>query len=149
MKICITSQGNDLEAQVDPRFGRCQYFVIVDTDKDEIDVLENPNKDGMGGVGVQSGQLMADKQVKVVLTGNVGPNAFQTLQAGGVEVIAGVFEVYTEFLSFSGYNFYIWYACFFAVFYPVAVGILHVPNLELPGDEPANRHCSNRLSPVY
>ena len=90
MKICITSQGNDLEAQVDPRFGRCQYFIIVDTDTDETDVSENSNKDGMGGVGVQSGQLMAEKQVKVVLTGNVGPNAFKTLQAGGIEVITGV-----------------------------------------------------------
>jgi len=90
MRICITAQGNDPEAQVDPRFGRCQYFVIADTDTDETDVLENSNKDGMGGVGVQSGQLMAEKQVKVILTGNVGPNAFQTLQAGGIEVITGV-----------------------------------------------------------
>ncbi len=90
MKICITSQGNDLEAQVDPRFGRCQYFVIVETDTNETDVLGNPNKDGMGGVGVQSGQFMSEKQVKVVLTGNVGPNAFQTLQAGGIEVITGI-----------------------------------------------------------
>ena len=90
MKICISAQGNDLEAEVDPRFGRCQYFIIVDTDTDEADILENPNKDGMGGVGIQSGQLMTEKQVKVVLTGNVGPNAFQTLQAGGIEVISGV-----------------------------------------------------------
>lgn len=90
MKICITAQGKDLEAQVDPRFGRCQDFIIVDTDTGETDVLENANKDGMGGVGVQSGQLMAEKQVKVVLTGNVGPNAFQTLQAANIEVITGV-----------------------------------------------------------
>ena len=90
MKICITAQGNDPEAQVDPRFGRCQYFVIIDTDTNEMDVLENPNKEGMGGVGIQSAQFMAEKQVKVVLTGNVGPNAFQTLQAGGIEVISGV-----------------------------------------------------------
>ena len=90
MKICITTQGDNIEAQVDPRFGRCQYFVIVDTDANETDVLENPNKDGMGGVGVQSGQLMAEKQVKAVLTGNVGPNAFQTLNAAGIEVVTGV-----------------------------------------------------------
>ncbi len=90
MKICITSQGNDLEAQVDPRFGRCQYFVFVDTDNGGLEALENSNKNGMGGVGVQSGQLMAEKQVKAVLTGNVGPNAFQTLQAGGIEVVTGV-----------------------------------------------------------
>jgi len=90
MKICITAQGNSLEAQVDPRFGRCQYFAIVDTDTGETEFLDNQNKDGMGGVGIQSGQLMAEKQVKAILTGNVGPNAFRTLQASGIEVITGV-----------------------------------------------------------
>ncbi|MBN1794006.1 MAG: NifB/NifX family molybdenum-iron cluster-binding protein [Candidatus Omnitrophica bacterium] len=90
MKICVTSQGNTLESQVDPRFGRCQYFMIIDTDTLEFTGLPNPNIDGMGGVGVKSGQLMADHGVKVVLTGNVGPNAFQTLQAAGIEVISGV-----------------------------------------------------------
>jgi len=90
MKICITAQGDTLDSQVDPRFGRCPYFIIVDTDSSDLEAVQNPNVTGMGGVGVQSGQFMSEKQVKAVLTGNVGPNAFRTLQAAGIEVITGV-----------------------------------------------------------
>lgn len=89
-KICITSQGENLNSQVDPRFGRCQYFIIVDTDSLEFEAVQNSNLEVMGGAGVQSGQLIANKQVKAVLTGNVGPNAFQTLQTAGIDVITGV-----------------------------------------------------------
>ncbi|MFH1063415.1 MAG: NifB/NifX family molybdenum-iron cluster-binding protein [Candidatus Omnitrophota bacterium] len=90
MNICITAQGKNLEALVDPRFGRCQYFIIADTDTLEFEAVVNPNMDTSGGAGIQSGQLMAEKQVKAVLTGNVGPNAFKTLKAGGIEIITGV-----------------------------------------------------------
>ncbi len=90
MKICITSQGDKLDSQVDQRFGRCQYFVIADTDTLKFEAIKNPNIEAMGGAGVQSGHLVAKMQAKAVLTGNVGPNAFQILQAGGVEVITGV-----------------------------------------------------------
>lgn len=89
VKICISSQGNTLNAQIDPRFGRCQYFLFVDTDTMEYEAIRNPNIDSMGGAGIQSGQLMAEMHVKAVITGNVGPNAFQTLQAAGIEVITG------------------------------------------------------------
>ena len=89
MKICITAEGKDLNSNVDPRFGRCQNFIIADTDTLAIEVIENPNIESMGGAGIQSAQLVASKQVKAVVTGNVGPNAFQTLQAAGVEVFTG------------------------------------------------------------
>ncbi|MFA5093112.1 MAG: NifB/NifX family molybdenum-iron cluster-binding protein [Candidatus Omnitrophota bacterium] len=86
MKICITAESTTLDSKVDPRFGRCKYFIVVDTDTLEFEAIENPNIDSMGGAGIQSAQLVATKQVKAVLTGNVGPNAFQTLQAAGIEI---------------------------------------------------------------
>jgi len=89
MKICITAQGNNLDAQVDPRFGRCQYFMIVDPETLQYEAISNPNIDARGGAGIQSGQIMADKKVKTVITGNVGPNAFQTLNAAGISVMTG------------------------------------------------------------
>ena len=89
-KICITSQGDNLDSGVDPRFGRCQFFIIANAETLEFEAIQNPNLDAMGGAGIQSGQLIINKDVKVVLTGNVGPNAFQTLKAAGIEVITGL-----------------------------------------------------------
>ncbi|MHC2994572.1 MAG: NifB/NifX family molybdenum-iron cluster-binding protein [Candidatus Atribacteria bacterium] len=89
MKIAITSTGPKLEDKVDPRFGRCRYFILFDTDTNKFEAIENTGAQGMGGVGIQSGQMMSDKEVKIVLTGNCGPNAFSTLQAAGIEVITG------------------------------------------------------------
>lgn len=89
MKLCITSEGQDLASKVDTRFGRCQYFLIVDTDTLKFEAVENPNLESTGGAGIQSAQLVASKQAKAVVTGNVGPNAFQTLTAAGIEVFTG------------------------------------------------------------
>ena len=96
MKICVTAQGNNLDSAVDSRFGRSQYFIIVDKDSLEFEAIENPNVSGMGGVGIKSAQFMSEKEVKVVLTGNVGPNAFQTLKAANIEVITGVSGIAKE-----------------------------------------------------
>jgi predicted Fe-Mo cluster-binding NifX family protein len=89
MRICVTALGDKLDSDVDPRFGRCRYFIIVDNETFEFEAIENPNIDGMGGIGIQSAQLIARENVKVVITGNVGPNAFRTLQAAGVDIFTG------------------------------------------------------------
>ncbi len=89
MKICITSKGDNLASDVDPRFGRAKYFIIKEADKDEFEAVENQNINGMGGVGVQTGGFMSDREVDVVITGNVGPNAFEVLNAAGIKVITG------------------------------------------------------------
>lgn len=89
MKAAITASKPTLDAEVDPRFGRCAYFVIVDTETMEFEAIENPNVALGGGAGIQSGQLLAARDVKVVLTGNCGPNAHATLSAAGIGVILG------------------------------------------------------------
>jgi predicted Fe-Mo cluster-binding NifX family protein len=89
-KIAVTSTGPTLDDTVEPRFGRCAYFLIIDSDGLDFEPMENPNIALGGGAGIQSAQLMANKGVSVVLTGNCGPNAFQTFGAAGIQVITGI-----------------------------------------------------------
>lgn len=90
MKIAVSSTGADLNAQVDPRFGRCRHFVIVDPDTMDFEALENSGAASGSGAGVATGQLIAGKGIEVVLTGNCGPNAFNVLEAAGIKVMTGV-----------------------------------------------------------
>jgi len=90
MKIAVTSTGPSMDDQVDARFGRSPYFLIVDTETDKFEAMENPNVAVGGGAGIQSAQFMAERDVKVILTGNCGPNAFRTFGAAGIQVIVGV-----------------------------------------------------------
>jgi len=89
MKIGISSTGKDLNAQVDPRFGRCQYFLIVDTDTMDFESISNESAMASGGAGIQAAQTIAKAGVGAMVTGNMGPNAFQTLSAAGIKVFTG------------------------------------------------------------
>lgn len=90
MKLAVSATAPGLDAEVDPRFGRCQHFVIVDPQSMEFEALDNSNAMAAGGAGISTAQMIANKGVEVVLTGNCGPNAYQTLSAAGVQVITGV-----------------------------------------------------------
>ncbi|HEY91589.1 MAG TPA: dinitrogenase iron-molybdenum cofactor biosynthesis protein [Dehalococcoidia bacterium] len=90
MKIAISATGLDLEAQVDPRFGRCRCFIIIDPDTMQFDAVENAGASASGGAGISTAQMITGKGVDTVLTGNCGPNAFQVLSAAGIKVITGV-----------------------------------------------------------
>jgi len=89
MRIAVTSQGPDLNSQVDPRFGRAKGFIVVDTDSDEFSVHDNAqNLNAAQGAGIQAGRTVVDLGVTAVITGNVGPKAFAALQAGNIKVYA-------------------------------------------------------------
>ena len=89
MKVAVTASEPSLAAGVDPRSARCPCFLVVDTDDTSFEVVENPNAALGGGAGVQSAQLMVEKGVQAVLTGNCGPNAYQALSAAGIGVLVG------------------------------------------------------------
>ena len=90
MKIAVSATAPDLNTNMDPRFGRCQYFIIVDSYTMESEAIENESMMAAGGAGISAAQMIAKKGAQVVLTGNCGPNAHQTLSAAGVQVITGV-----------------------------------------------------------
>ena len=89
-KICVTSSGPTLDSMVDPRFGRCAYFIIVDPETYDFEAVSNEAAMASGGAGIRAAQTVASKNVEAVLTGSVGPNAFPALQDAGVRILAGV-----------------------------------------------------------
>lgn len=90
MKIAVTASSQELFSPVDPRFGRCPYFLFIDTETMQFESIENPNVTSSSGAGIQSAQLVVEKNAKAVITGSCGPNAFQTLHAAEIEVFMGV-----------------------------------------------------------
>jgi len=86
MRICISAKGKELSEEADPRFGRCGYLIVYDTDSGEFEAIENPSVSMSGGAGVHTAQFVVSKGVKAAISGSFGPNAHATLSAAGVEM---------------------------------------------------------------
>jgi predicted Fe-Mo cluster-binding NifX family protein len=86
MKIAVSAEGATLEAAASPVFGRCPYYVFVDTETMEAVGVDNPAMSAGGGAGIQAAQFVMEQGAKAVVSGNLGPNADQVFQASGVPV---------------------------------------------------------------
>ena len=89
MKVIVTTTGNSLTSNVDPRFGRCSLFMIVDTDNLSFETVPNSNINAQHGAGIGAAQSVSRMNTKVVITGHVGPNAHMALSAAGIEIYTG------------------------------------------------------------
>jgi len=87
MKVAVTSQGEELSSEIDPRFGRAKWLIVVDTETGKSEAHDNTvNLNAAQGSGIQTGQNIANLDVDAVITGNVGLNAFRTLSAAKVKI---------------------------------------------------------------
>jgi len=86
MTVVVTSNGADPDAPASPVFGRCPTYVFVDTETMQFEAVPNPALSASGGAGIQAAQFIIERGAQAVLTGNVGPNAFNVFQAAGVPV---------------------------------------------------------------
>lgn len=87
MKICLSSTADNLDGQLDPRFGRCAYLIIVNPQTLQCEAIPNAAAGASGGAGIQAAQTVINKQATTIITGNIGPNAFGALQAAGIEIL--------------------------------------------------------------
>lgn len=90
MKVAISSDGTTLESNVDPRFGRCSYYIIYNTESDDFKHVINKSGQASGGAGIQAAQMISDMNVESVITGNIGPNAFRVLSEASIKIYSGV-----------------------------------------------------------
>lgn len=95
MKLCISSTGKDKSSQVDTAFGRAPFLLIIDMESLDVKVIENSAASAGHGAGIAAAQIVSDAGVDAVLSGYVGPNAFNALQASGIKVFEGASENYT------------------------------------------------------
>jgi len=90
MKLAITSTGKELDSNLDPRFGRAAYFIMVDPKTMAFEVVENSQNPNLSwGAGIQASKTIVDNHVDVLITGHCGPKAFKVLQKAGVKLMTG------------------------------------------------------------
>ena len=90
MKVAVSSSGTSLDSNVDPRFGRCPYYIFYDTNTDSFEHVDNEGRQAMGGAGIQAAQFLANKKIEAVISGNIGPNAYRVLSAASIKIYSGV-----------------------------------------------------------
>jgi predicted Fe-Mo cluster-binding NifX family protein len=86
MKICVTAAASGIDAPMDPRFGRCPFLVMVDLDSMSDQSIPNQNVNATSGAGIKAAQEVARLGASALITGNIGPNAMQTLSAARIDV---------------------------------------------------------------
>jgi predicted Fe-Mo cluster-binding NifX family protein len=90
MKITISSQGENLDSTVDPRFGRAAQFILYDTETASFEVVSNEQGlNAAQGAGIKSAEVISRLGANVLITGHCGPKAFETLSAAGIEIVLG------------------------------------------------------------
>lgn len=86
MKIAISANGNDLNANLEPRFGRCPFFAVYNDEEKKWSFIANPGALEGSGAGIKAAQFLAEQQIDVLLTGELGPNASRLLNSIGIDV---------------------------------------------------------------
>ncbi len=105
MIVAIATTGDSLNSACDPRFGRAENFLLIDSETDNIiDTIKNPNVSSGGGAGINTSQMLANRGVNVVIAGAVGPNSFGVLREANIAMYSSagfstVKEAYEAFKS--------------------------------------------------
>jgi len=105
MKIAVSSMDKSIESNISDIFGRCKYFIIAEIENNNInktETIKNKNIDQTTGAGISTAQLMAEKDVDVIITGTVGPRALDVLKQFNIEIYSGegiIKNVLQEFIN--------------------------------------------------
>ena len=90
MRIAISADGKELDSNLEPRFGRAAYFIILDAETMDFEAVENTQNFNLPqGAGIQAGKTIADQHVDALITGHCGPKAFRVLQSAGIKIVTG------------------------------------------------------------